>query len=565
MAEARQLICDVLVEAGVDTVFGLPGGATQFLFDSLYDYRDRITVVPLRQENAVTCAADGYARASGKLGVAMGQGPFMGSYGAIGVMEAYMSSSPILVITDNSDWNGFGQKGSLQCSSGEYGALDLRGVFKGISKYVSYATNGSELVFAVEQAIRHAQAGRPGPAVVIGKWQAFQQDIDPSVSPRLLIHNGHMEAYRPAAPIDLVERAATMLSEATRPVIIAGNGVKASAAYEALLGLAHTIPAPIATSYKGKSAVAETDPLALGTLGFIGQRTANLYVSSADVVLVVGSRLSPQDVLYENPDLLDPIRQTIIQIDIEPRNIGWTIPVHLGLVGDVREVLVQLRQALGSRQDSALRVEALRHEVEALKEANGYFGDEAMLCDDKPILPERLVRALHDVVDENTNFVLDGGNNRMWMSHFFASKRAGSFFCPGGVAAMGWSALAALGIKKAQPDNKCVAVCGDGGFAMSSHAVSSAVQLGLPIVFLVMNNAVLGNVRDTQGQRVIASEFPELDFAKLGEVYGAVGRRVDEVTDLASALEEALASDRPVVLDVIINKDQNFLKMVQWI
>jgi acetolactate synthase I/II/III large subunit len=566
MADARSLICDVLVNAGVDTVFGLPGGATQFIFDSLYDYKERIDVIHVRQENAATCAADGYARASGKLAVAMGQGPFMGSYGAFGVMEAYLANIPMLVITENSDWNGYGQKSPGQCSSGEYGAIDLTSIFKACSKYVSHATTGKEAVQAVQYAVKHAKAGRPGPAVVVAKWQTVNQDVDPEVMPRFALNKGYMNVWPSSAPAELVQQAAKMLREAEKPVIIAGNGVHSAKAYETLLELARLVPAPVATTYKGKSAIAETDPLALGMLGLIGQKMANQYISSADVVLMVGTRLvPPNDSMYENPNLVCGERQKIIQIDIDPRNIGWTKPVELGLNGDISMVLPQLIEALADSPTAKQGLKELEQTLEAEKKEHSFFENPSLNAEDKPILPERLIKVLSDQVDAETNIVLDAGNNRMFMAHYFQSKRAGSMFCPGGLAGMGWAPLGAIGIKKAQPASKCIVFCGDGGFSMSSHAIGTAVENNLPILFVIMNNSALGNVRDYQGSRIIASEYDNINYVKIAEAYGAKGRRVEDPADLVGAINEALKEEGTYLLDVVVDRDRSITNISQWI
>ncbi len=566
MEDAKKLLCEQLIEAGIDTIFGLPGGATQFIFDTVYDYRDKLDVITVRQENAATCAADGYARASGKLAVAMGQGPFMGCYGGFGIMEAFMASTPMLVITENSDWNGFGQKGSIQCSSGEYGSIDLVALFKSFSKYVSHATTGKEVVQGVQYAIKHATTGRPGPAVVIGKWQACNQEVDLESAPRFAISKGFTTPWPSAAPEEAVKEAAKMLREAAKPVIIAGNGVHASKSYEVLLKLAHAVPAPVATTYKGKSTIAETEPLALGTLGLIGQQTANQYISEADVVLVLGSRLSPpNDIMMENPGLLCGERQKIIQVDIEPRNIGWTKPVFLGLNGDVGLVMGQLMAALKNAPNPVKEIEEIQEIVAKTKADYKYFKDDNYDSHEDPILPERMVKVLSDAVDPETNVVLDAGNNRMFMANGFVSKRPGSVFCAGGIAGVGWGPLAAIGVKKAQPERKCVVVVGDGGFAMSSHAVTTAVQHNLPLIMIVMNNNALGNVRDYQGSRIIASEYPEIDFSALAKAYGADGRKVEKESELQAAVDVALASEGTYVLDVAISRDHPVTTLTKWV
>jgi acetolactate synthase-1/2/3 large subunit len=290
-------------------------------------------------------------------------------------------------------------------------------------------------------------------------------------------------------------------------------------------------------------------------VGVYGRPVANATVGNADLVLVVGAKLSPQDTVGENPAVFDPKRQTIIQIDIDARNAGWTFPIDLGLIGDAREIVQQMveagRETLGQ---SAVDAGARTADIQERKRAAGYYTDSAFDTDSSPVMPQRLVRILQETLDPSTLFALDAGNNRVWMAHFFQSQRVKTFFCPGGTAGMGWSLPAALALKLAHPEAPVVGVTGDGGFMMSVHAINTALQYDLPVVYVVLNDSALGMVRHHQGDRRIVSEFIETDHGAVARGMGAYGVQVKDSRDLPDALREAMASGMPAVVDVITDR-----------
>ena len=289
-----------------------------------------------------------------------------------------------------------------------------------------------------------------------------------------------------------------------------------------------------------------------------GQRAANAVVGEADTVLVVGARLSTQDTVRERPHVFDPRRQKIIQIDIEPRNVGWTFPVELGLSGDAASILSQLVEESGSPQvDSEEQAQQRTAHLQALKEQFEYYSDPALLEESSPVLPQRLVRILQDTLEPETLIALDAGNNRAWMCHFYQSQQPSTFFCPGGMAGMGWSLPASLGLKLVYPDRPVVSVTGDGGFMMSVHALSTAIQHDIPVVCVVMNDSALGMVRHHQEEGTSASEFIETDHGAVARGFGAYGIQVRDSRELPEALRDALASGKPAVIDVVIDRGPN--------
>ncbi|UCH43152.1 MAG: thiamine pyrophosphate-binding protein, partial [Dehalococcoidales bacterium] len=483
--------------------------------------------------------------------------------GAFGIMEGYLSGSPMLVIADTSD-AGFSQYGTYQSGSGEYGSFDIVSLLRSISKFITYAVTPEEAVHGVQLAIKHAQTGRPGPACVVVRNSAVTGEFDSEKTPKTYPTAGYLKDSLSTPPAEDIERAGQLILRAQHPVIIAGNGVHTSKAYNELKELAELLGIGVATSYKGKSSFPEVHPLALGMMGTFGQKVANNAIAEADLILVAGCSLSPSDTKSGSPQLIDPSRQTIIQIDIDSRNSGWTYPVEMALIGDLKPVLSQILDALkrlagGKDTVAAERMAGLRER----KNKEDFFEAAELYSDASPILPQRIVREIEEAVDASTLITLDAGNNRIFMAHFFKSQEAGTVFCPGGVAGMGWGPPAALAAKLIHPDRPVLAVSGDGGFAMMTHVLSTAVQYSLPVVFLVMNNSVLGMVRDGQAprNRFVASEFTETDFAQVARAFGCQGVNVREAGQLGPAIREAFKSPVPTVIDVATSVDEPYFKV----
>ena len=557
MPSASELIVQTLEEAGIDHVFGIPGGGTGQIFQVLETKKDRIKTILVRHEQAAAIMADAYGRAAGKPAVIMGQGLFMGSNASFGIMEAMLSSSPMVVITDTSD-GGAAQRPANQSGAGEYGSIDLQSIFKAMTKYTTLATSPKEAVLGTQLAIKHAVSGRPGPTTVLMRSAAIGGQVDLESPP--FIHNasGFLNTVKPAsAPVD-IQRAIQILNESRRPVIIAGNGVHVAGAHSQLQELAEQWGMPVATSYKGKSAISEDHPLSLGMVGTYGQETANRAVGDADTVIVVGALLRSQETVGERPDIFNPNRQRIIQIDIDERNAGWSFPVELGLIGDAKVILGQLVEASKAAGDTAPSNAANRKEwtdsLSGRRDAGAFYDQPEMHVDSSPVTPQRLVAQLQATMDPSTIFALDAGNNRTWMAHLYRARQANTFYCPGGTAGMGWALPASVGLKLVFPDRPVVCVTGDGGYMMTVNAISTAVQYDLPIICVVFNDNVLGMVHDHQPEgRKIASEFFPTNNATVAQGMGAFGIQVSHSKDLPDALREAQASGRPAVVDVLVD------------
>lgn len=558
----RSLFADILVEAGIDHVFGMPGGCTPFLYDALFDKKDQINTVLVRHEGGAAVMADLHARLTGKPAVVMGQGPWIGTSGGIGVIESLHTGLPMLIICDTSDYFSLPQHGPYQSGSGEYGSFDLPSMMRAMTKYTTVASNPSEFLHGLQLAIKHATTGRPGPAAVLIKWNVAFESVDPrSVKPPIHPLAGHLNTSPPCiSPAD-ADRAVEMLLAARNPVMITGQGVRCSQAFDEVVELAELIGIPVATSFLGKSTIRETHDCALGTMGAIGQKAANEKITGADVILAVGSSLAPDNTKWLSPEFIDPERQKIIQIDIESRNAGWTFPVEMGITSDAKlalQAIIRSIRAKGISIDVGERIESLK---KAKIEAD-CFDEEIINSDQTPIAPERVVKEVNAVIDEDDLLVLDGGNNRMWFTHHFQCKKPGQVLAGGGVAAIGYGPPAALAAQIIHPEKGVICACGDGGMMMHLYALEMARDLQLPVTFVVLNNSCLGNVRDfLAADRRMATEYSEPNFAKIAQGFSLNSVRVEQPEELGSALAKAHGSREAWLIEVIVDDLPHFKLM----
>ncbi|MFI0408040.1 thiamine pyrophosphate-binding protein [Actinomadura sp. 3N508] len=546
-----EAIATVLAEAGIDTVFGVPGGETGRIFNALEKYRDSIRTIVVRQESLASAMAEVYGRLTGRPGVLIGQGPWVLGYGVIGTLEAHLSSSPMLLLTDFSDGAGLTQHGSYQTGTGEYGNWDARQSFAGITKEVVDARGPAEAVHGTQLAIRHALAGQPGPVAVLYSGAALRGDVGPGSRPRLYPTAGYLPQASPPAPADRVEAAAEAIASARRPVVIAGNGVRIARAEDALRRFAETLDAPVVTSPSGKGCIAETHDLALGVYGTFGTGAANAAVGGADTVIAVGTKLSSGDTAMENPDLLDPERQTLVHVDVEPLNAGRSFPSEHALLGDAAATLGHLTEALGQGGTGGGR-----ERVAELRERHGHFDHPAATSGATPIMPQRLIAELARAIGDDGIVTCDAGENRIFMTHYYRTPNAGGFLQAAGIGPMGYAIPSALGAKLVHPGRRVAAVTGDGGFAMTMNGLMTAVEHGIPIVTVVCNNASLGWV--VHGGSSV-SHFNDFDHAAIARSMGCRGVRVDDPARLGDALREAFAEEElPTVVDVRISMETSF-------
>jgi acetolactate synthase-1/2/3 large subunit len=550
MTNTAEGVAAALDELGVERVFGFPGGRVIEVFGALAD--TDVDVVRPRDEGEASVMAEVHGRLTGDPGVLAGQGPWIGSIGAFGQMEARLGSSPMVVLTEASERGEYSTLAPYQQARGDYGGVGVPQILDAVTQEVWEPRTPTETLRTLGLAFKHATAGRPGPTAVVLDGDAVTADVPEDPQPPLWEAAAQARTWDSRPTAEDVAAAADALEAADRPVVVAGNGVHAAAAYDELRAVADAYDCVVATSYLGKSTMPETHERAAGVIGSFGHEGANRAVSEADTLLVVGCRLNPMDANWLAPSFVRPDEQTILHVDVDPRNTGWVYPADVGLVGDAAESLSALADAGGGDNDWALdRAAAAREDFHA----------PACEDDSTPIKPQRAVRAIDDVADEATLVTADSGNNRFWLLNYLQVPSTQGYIGSGGVGGMGWAAPAAVSASLAT-DRDVVAVTGDGGFAMSATAVETAAEYGVAPTFVVLNDAGLGMVRQMD-DAIPGTSFRDTDYVGLAEAYGADAERVTDPAALDGALRDAKAADVPTVLDVRIDPDEPMAETLQ--
>jgi acetolactate synthase-1/2/3 large subunit len=482
----------------------------------------------------------------------MGQGEWIIGNAGQGYLESLMGSSPMVILTEMSDGGPLAHHGPYQGGSGDYGAWDARKSLEGLTKRVMVSRHPAQAVQHVQLAVKHAMAGDPGPVGVIFSSESLQGAVGPSSVPRLYRHEGYVVS-RPSTDPNDVAFTLEAIRAAERPVIVAGNGIRVGQACGPLAEAARALDIPVVTTAHGKGVVDERSSIAGGVIGAFGWPAANDLLASADLVLAIGTKLGTIDTIDENDKLLDPRRQRIIQVDVEPLVIGWTTPVERGVLADAATFLRDLvkldADAPVRRSSSAAdRVDAVRSEDES----------SAFTSDEVPFTPQRVIGLLNDLVPDHAIITCDAGENRLFMMRWYRSKRPGGYLQPAAGGGMGHAVPAALGAKLASPDAPVMAVCGDGGFSMSLHGLMTAIDESLPIAVLVLNNGVLGWVLNSMGKRAVATDLGDFDYASMARAMGCDGVRPTSVGELGDALGRLSNLERPLVIDVPTGLDTSY-------
>ena len=553
-------IVDVLAEAGVGFVLGMPGGYTGPIFSSLHDH-PTIRTIQVREESIGASMAEAYGRLTGRPLVVMGQGEWIAGNAGQGFLEALLGSSPIVILTEMSDGGALSHHAPYQSGTGDYGTWDARGALAGVTKRVMVSHDPAQAVQHTQLALKHALTGEPGPVAVIFHSTALRGRVGPESKPRIYPTAAYLPRPSDAVDTDALAGAVAALDAAARPVIVAGNGVRVGQACAALAELARALDAPVVTTASGKGVFDETDPLAAGVMGSFGWPSANEVLGGADVVLAVGTKLGPHDTADEHVDLLDPSRQTVIQVDIEPLNAAWTFPADHVLVADANVALDRLRDAVAAPGRTGTATGAARV-AEALARYDE-LGAPEFNADDMPLAPQRIISVLHETFPDDATVACDAGENRLFMMHWYRSKTPGRYLQPAAGGGMGYAVPAAMAAKLAHPDRPALAVCGDGGFAMSIHALMTAVQEHLPIGVLVFNNGALGWVLHGMGEKAVAAGFDPVDHAAVARSIGCDAVRVESTSDLRDAIKAFADADRPFVIDVPTSLATSFRDVTQ--
>jgi acetolactate synthase-1/2/3 large subunit len=538
-------VVDVLDEAGVPIALCLSGGYVGSIIAALHEH-PRVRALQIRQEALGTIIAEAYGRLTGRPLVVIGQGEWIAGNAGQGLIEALTGSSPLVILTEMSDGGPLSHHAPYQSGTGDYGSWDARGALAGMTKRVMVAHYPAQAVQLTQLALKHALTGDPGPVAVIFHGQSLRGRVDATAKPRVFATRRYLPPRSRALDDQALDDAAAVLRQAERPVVIAGNGVRVGQACSSLLAFADHGGLPILTTAGGKGVFPEVHPCSGGTIGTFGHRSANELLRDADVVLAVGTRLAPMDTADEDPRLLDPDRQTLIQVDVEPLNVGWTYPVDHALVGDAAAVLERLAESA----HGLARPMSAPERIAEVRARHRDHADDSESSSDVPLAPQVVIRALQDALPDDGIVTCDAGENRLFMMQWFHPTNPGGYLQPAAGGGMGYAIPAAIGAKLAHPDKPVVAVCGDGGFAMSMHGLMMAVQDRLPVTVVVFNNGALGWVLHGMGERATTATLGDFDHAAIARAIGCRGVQVTSRTALDDALLDGIKSDVAFVIDV---------------
>lgn len=552
-----EAIALTLEDAGVDLCLGICAGFTTPFFQALYA-RTSIRTIQVRQEILGAIGANAYARLTSRPAVISGEGEFILGTATQGIIESLLGGTPMIIITEMFDGGRMSHHGNYHSGSGDLGSYDAVAGFKAICKKVFVSHHPAQAVQHTQLALKHAMSGDPGPVAVILHSSCLEGTVGPDAFPRLYPTAGYVKASSRAVDHGAVAETAQALAAASRPLVIAGHGVRLSRAFDELRDFAHAVGAPVVTTQGGKGVFDEADSHAGGVFGEWGRDSANALVADADLIVAVGTKLGPLDTVDQTPRLIDPARQTLVQIDIEPMNSAWTLPIDHVLTGDASDCLKALTRACAGM--ATTRTQAASARVRAAVEQHDRPEPAAVTSDEFPLRPERLARLLMEEWPDNGIVVTDAGESRVHMLRWFDSRGGGRYLVPHGGGGMGYAIPGAFGAKLAHPDRPCLGVLGDGGFAMTMNTLMNGVQERVPFAVVIFNNRALGwplHVMSDDTKKHF--EFHDFDHAAIARSMGADGRRCTSVDDVRQALRAALKSPVPYVIDVPITIDATYM------
>lgn len=538
--KGAEIIIECLKEQGVDTVFGYPGGAILNVYDALYAHRDEIRHILTSHEQGASHAADGYARATGKVGVCLATSGPGATNLVTGIATAYMDSIPVVAITCNVGVSLLG-KDSFQ-------EIDITGVTMPITKYNFIVKDVNKLADTIRKAFIIAKSGRPGPVLIdvpkdvtANKAEYEWVDINACKAEPAVVDEGELDT------------AVEMIQNAERPYIFVGGGAVLSDAWEEVREFAAKVDAPVTDSLMGKGAFPGTDPLYTGMLGMHGTKTSNFGVSECDLLIVIGARFS--DRVTGNTSKFAK-NAKILQIDVDPAEMNKNVIITAGIQGDIKNVLKKLNQRLAQMSHKEWL-----EKIESYKERFPLKYHEGALTG--PYIVEEIYRQTNG----EAIICTEVGQHQMWAAQYYKYTKPRTLLTSGGLGTMGYGLGAAIGAKTGCPDKTVVNIAGDGCFRMNMNEIATAARHGIPVIEVVINNHVLGMVRQWQDlfyeRRYSATVLRDsVDFAKLAEAMGAVGMTVTTGAEFSEAFSKALGMNRPVLIDCQIDSDDKVWPMV---
>ena len=535
-----EIIIECLLEQSVDTVFGYPGGAILNVYDALYRYSDKIKHVLTSHEQGASHAADGYARATGKVGVCLATSGPGATNLVTGIATAYMDSVPMVAITCN--------VGTPLLGKDSFQEVDITGIVMPITKHSFIVKDITTLADTVRRAFYIAKSGRPGPVLV---------DVTKDVTGAKYEYN----ACTPAAitpKVDTIkdkdiETAVQMIKDAKKPFIFTGGGTIISEASKEVTELAHKIDAPVCDSLMGKGGFSGEDPFYTGMLGMHGTKASNLGVSECDLLIAVGVRFS--DRVLGNAKKFAS-QADILQFDVDPAEINKNIQTDASVIGDIKEILLRVNE----------RLTQMNH-TEWITHIMDYKVKYPLTYPKTGLSGPYVIEDIYKETNGDAIIVTEVGQHQMWAAQYYKYKKPRTLLTSGGLGTMGYGLGAAIGAQIGCPDKQVINIAGDGCFRMNMNEIATAVRQKLPLIEVIINNHVLGMVRQWQDlfyeKRYSATVLDDgVDYVKLAEAMGATGYRATNREEFNKALKKALASDTPVVIDCIINSDDKVWPMV---
>lgn len=551
-----QIVIECLVEQGVDTVFGYPGGNILNIYDALYKNSNRIRHILTAHEQGASHAADGYARSTGKVGVCMATSGPGATNLVTGIATAYMDSSPIVAITCN--------VGTFLLGKDTFQEIDITGVTLPITKHNFMVKRIEDLASTIRQAFLIAKSGRPGPVLVDIPKDITAQECEftplhkgDDGAKDLVLHNVNFKRVVSVnVPSDEeIQKAADLINRCERPIIYAGGGIKISGAESELLELAQKACIPVAESLMGRDVFPATHPLCTWMVGMHGTRASNMAVTESDLVLALGARFS--DRVIGKPEKFAE-HSTIFHIDIDPAEINKNIPTGGQLVGDLKSILKRLLPLVEKKEHSSWlkKIEQWKAEI-----PNTYS-----VVKQNFVNPKFMLETVHKYAGDDTFITTEVGQHQMWTAQFYPFAKARTFITSGGLGTMGFGTGAAMGVQIANPNARVVHIAGDGSFRMNCNELCTIARYNLPIVIVLVDNSTLGNVR--VWQKLFYEKrysHTDLDFGpdwkKLADAYGVGYVKASSNAEFEDVFQKAFAQKKPCIVDTMVDKDEMILPM----
>jgi acetolactate synthase-1/2/3 large subunit len=543
-----QILMKALLAEGVDTIFGYPGGAVVDLYDELV--KTEIQHILVRHEQGAVHAADGYARASGGVGVCLvTSGP--GATNTVsGIASAYMDSIPLVVLT--------GQVPSHLIGNDAFQEVDIVGITRPCTKHNYLVQRVEDLARTIKEAFYIARSGRPGPVLV-----DLPKDVIQTATTYKPVQNIQLKSYKPTYEpnIKQLPKAIKLIKEAKKPLVFTGGGVILSQASKELTQLAKKIHSPVTASLMGLGSFPATDPLWLGMIGMHGTYRANMSSAECDLLIAVGVRFD--DRVTGKTDTFAP-KAKIIHIDIDPTSIRKNIPVSIPIVGDCKSTLGKLNSLLNKEKMGNLK----QKRKSWLNQIAEWKATKPLAYEQKEVIkPQFVVEQLYELTKGSAIITTEVGQNQMWAAQYYHFDSPNAFITSGGLGCMGFGLPAAIGAQIAHPDRLVVDIAGDGSIQMNIQEMATAAQYHLPVKVVILNNSYLGMVRQWQelffDRCYACTELNHApDFVKLAEAYGAVGLRATRPDEVESTLKKGLSIKKPVIMDFVVEPEECVYPMV---